>query len=398
MAKTFEIGKIGSIDDRVRLRLLFEDILIAESYTVTCSLFHQPASFEMRVGHGGVAAELIKRYPPGSSFELFVGGVPQFTGVLDDPSADDSPGGTEVTFRGRDASAPLHDDHIDSERTFKDDTYLSLVKKQLAAVGLGDRTIATSNRANRKVKGGVPIQETVPVSRTVEEILTHASGSVGVVHQQISARLNEHRYEFLNRYLQLVGLFLWAGADGNFILSEPHTQQVPTSSILRRKGMSREETNVTRAGWQNYTSHRFSRYEVYGRGAGKKNGHPKALGTYDDVEMLNWGFAKRKVVRAKNARTKDQATFLARRMCAEDRRNGSNLRYTVAGHTTPFTGGHQRAVWIPDTIHVISDELFGIEALMYLTDCTYRGSNAGTSTELVFQRPEDQVWASGEFD
>lgn len=394
---TFKAGRIGEIADRVRLKLHHEDVLIAEQYEVSCSLFRQPATFSITVGHAGTAAQLIKKYPVGSPFQLFIGDVPQFTGVLDDPSAESTTNGTSVTFRGRDASAPLHDDHIDSERTFKDDTYLSLAKKQLEAVGLGDRAIATSNRANRKVKGGVPIQELSAPARTVEQILTHAAGAPGVIHQQIQARLNEKRYEFLLRYLQLAGLFFWAAADGSFVLSEPNTKQAPVSSILRRVGMSRNETNVISGAWQDYTSNRFSKYEVYGRGTGGKNGHAKALGEYIDDEMTARGFVKRKIWRSQNARTKEQATFLARRMCAEDRRNGSNLRYTVAGHTTPFTGGGQRAVWTPDTIVRIDDEIFGVHEPMYLTDCTYRCSSSGTTTDIVLQSPNDQVYGPGEF-
>lgn len=398
MARTYEIGKIGEIADRVRLKLKHEDVLITENYSVKSSIFSQPAEFTLRLGHGKVAAELIKRYQPGTHFELLIGDVPQFTGVIDDPSADDNVGGTEFTLRGRDASAPLHDDHIDSERRFKSDTYLDLFKFQLEAVGLGDRTVATSNRANRKIKGGVPIRELAPVIRTVEEILTGASGksaggSAGIVHQEIMAHLDERRYEFLQRYFQLVALFMWADANGNFVLSEPNVNQQPTSSIIRRVGMSRQETNVTSAYWQNFTHNRYTFYEVYGRGAGGKNSHAKAIGRYVDEEMKAWGFVKRKVRRSQNAKTHEQANFLARRLCAEDRRNGSQLKYTVAGHTTPFTGGNQRAVWIPDTVHVIDDDIFDIHDTMYLTDCTYAGSASGTTTELIFQRKEDQIWA-----
>jgi prophage tail gpP-like protein len=399
MARTFEIGNIGEIDDRVRLKLNGQDVLIAESYEVRTSLFQQPAEFSLHLGHSGVAKEILRRYPPNTPFELLIGTVPQFTGVIDDPGADSTVGGTSVTFRGRDASAPLHDDHIDAEKTYKDATYMSLAKKQLEAVGLGARTIAGSNLANRRVKGGVPIQELSPLPRDHEQLLTGASsgGAIGVVHQQIQSRINERRHEFLSRYLQLVGLFFWASADGNFVLSEPNCKQAPTSSILRRVGMSREETNVTSASLQNNTRDRFSVYNVYGRSHGGKNGHPKALGLWVDDEMTNWGFTKSKTWRSQNAKTREQAEFIARRMAAEDRRRGWQLRYTVAGHTTPFTSGTQRAVWIPDTIHKIYDDIIGINDLLFLTDCTYKGSGSGITTDLVFQRPIDQVWAQGLF-
>lgn len=391
---TYELGKIGEGADRVRLKINGTDVLIAEQYEVTCSLFNQPASFSITVGDANTARTIIERYQPGMPFQLLIGDVPQFTGVLDDPSAEGSIGGTRVTLRGRDASAPLHDDHVSAEQSFTDPTYVSLVRKQLDAVGLEGRTIQTSNRANRRIRAGVPINELAGPARSPVEILTHATGTPGVTHQEIRCRMHERRWEFLMRYLQLAALFLWTTADGQFVLSEPNVKQSPTSTILHRPNMSRLETNIISWSWQNKTQHRYSEYVIYGRATGGKNGHAKALGSYVDTEMQGLGFTKRKVIRATNARTKEQAMFLARRMCAEDRRNGSQLSYVVAGHTNPFVGGNQRAVWTPDTIHTINDAVVGVFEPMYLTDCTYRGSSQGTTTTLVFQRPADQIWSS----
>lgn len=394
-------AETGEVDDRVRIRLgADDDVRICESYDVRVGVFNQPTQFTIQLGHADIAANLINRWPPNTSFELYIGDVLQQTGKTDGPACRGA-GGTRVTIKGRDALAPLHDDHIADERTFKDDTYISLAKKQLEAVGLGGTPIRGSNLANRQIRSGVKLVE-LSTGRTGDQIVTQAAappGSKGestLIHQQIQARLNERRYEFLLRYLQLAGLFFWAAADGTFVLSGPNGSQKPMGSIIRHVGQSRLETNVVDHDFSNDTTHRFSEYSVYGRGSGGKNGHAKALGTFVDDEMFNWGFTKKKIWRSQNARTKEQAEFLARRMAAEDRRNGWQLKYTMSGHTTPFTGG-ARAVWTPDTIVRVQDEILGIEGYFYISECQYRRSPA-TTTEITLLRPVDLIFGPTELD
>lgn len=394
------IEETGDIDDRVRLVLGSDDVHIAESYEVRIGVFNQPTSFSLRLGNADTAAKIIQRYPPKSPFQLYIGDVRQQTGELDGPSSKGT-GGTNVTVKGRDMLARLHDDHISDERSFKDATYIGLAQKQLEAVGLGDIPIAGTNRANRQIRAGIRLVELAP-GRTVDQILTEAGSSAGgtgettIIHQEILARLNERRYEFLLRHLQLAGLFFWAAADGTFVLSEPNANQRPMGAIIRRLGQSRLETNIIDHDWQNDTTHRFTEYSVYGHGGGKKGGHAKALGVFVDDEMFSWGFQKKKVWHAQNARTQAQGEFLARRMAAEDRRNGWQLKYTMSGHTTASLGGGERAVWTPDTVVRVIDEILGIDAEMYVAECLYR-RNPQTTTDITLLRIPDLVFGPGEF-
>lgn len=397
----FDPQAIGERDDAVRLVLHGDTVVIAESYDVRSSILTQPAAWTIRTGWSKVAAALLSKYKPNDPFQLYVGGKLQQTGYLDGVSADGSAGGSTVTFSGRDALAKLADDHLDSERTFQDDTYLSLVLKQLNAVGLDDRMVTGSNRANLKIKSGVPISYLVPTPpRSVEQIVTGASSNTagsGIQHMQIQGRIGEQRFTFLKRYLNLAGLFLWAAVDGSFILSEPDARQKPMSSILRKVGQASNSVNVISCSYNNRTEHRYSLYEVYGRGAGRKAGHVKAKGVYEDAEMKALGFTKRRIIRSQNAKTTEQAMFLARRMCAEDRRAGWQLKYKMSGHTTPFTSGGQACVWAPDTTVYVKDDILGIEGVFYVTDVAFsRGPQSETEIDLM--RPEDLVFGPEEFE
>ena len=389
---TFEVNALGEVDDRVRLVVDGKDVLIAESYDVTVSVFNQPARWSITTGSASTAAELIKTFAPGRPFELRIGDVLQQTGVLEDRAAR-SRGGTTLTLTGRDALVPLFKDHISDERSYKSETYVQLAYEMLKAVGLKDATIQSSNRANRQVRAGVKIVELLP-PREVLQIKTDATGVSGVSHNSIEAKLNEKRYEFLKRYLQVAGLFFWAAADGTFVISEPNGHQQAVASIVRRVGQSRQQTSVIADSWQDNRSNRYRTYSVYGRGAGRKGGHQKAMGVWIDPEMRDDGFTESKVVRAQNARTAAQAEFIARRMAAEDRRSGWQLRYTVSGHTTVTASG-ERAVWTPDTVVSVDDEVLGIKRDLYLSEVTYRRAPE-TTTDLVFTRPEDLVFGDGD--
>lgn len=385
---------IGEIDDRVRLFVGDEEAVICETYSVHVSVFNQPARWTVQLGSADTCSALLKMFKPGRTFRLKIGDVLQQTGTLENQGAK-TRGGTAVTISGRDQLAPLHDDHISDERTFKDDTFLSLARKQLDAVGLQNHPLVGSNRANRKIRAGVPLVELAP-PRDVTQILTEATGAPGISHMEILARLNERRYEFLNRYLQLAGLFMWAGADGSFILSEPNAKQEPISSIIRRPGQSRQETNVIDDDFNFRTEHRFSEYSFYAKGVGRKNAHAKALGVFVDDEMTNLGFVKKKVARSQNARTKAQAEFLARRAAAEDRRSGWTLSYTVSGHSTSSNKTGESCVWTPDTVVHVDDQILGILGDFYLGEVEYRRSPE-TTTRLTLFRKEDLVYGPGEF-
>jgi prophage tail gpP-like protein len=394
----FDPDKIGENDDQVRLVLGGFDVLIAESWEVKTSIFTQPASWHIKMGYGGITKVLINTYPPNTPFQLFVGKALQQTGSLDTPSADETDGATEFSLRGRDALAPLHDDLIDAERSFNVSTYYDLVRLQLDEVGYKNRALAASNRANRKIKAGIPLVELAPV-RTVQEILMNTGGTGGtggISHQQVQARLGEKRYEFIRRYLDMVGLFLWAAADGSFIISEPNANQKAAVRIRRTLNDTRQDTNVERASYSNATEHRYSKYSVYGHGAGRKGNHAKALGSYVDPEMTDWGFVKTKTIHSDNVRTNQQATYLALRQAAEDRRQGFKLTYTLAGHTWAAIDGTGRYTWSPDTVVDLDDQLLGLQGNYYVTDVTFTRAPQ-TVTEVVLMRPSDLLFGPSEF-
>jgi prophage tail gpP-like protein len=379
----------GDLDDRVRVVLNGEDILVAETYEVQQSILTQPSHFTLRFGWGDVLKGLIAKAQPNTPFQLFVGNTPRFTGQIDGYEASgDGSGGGVLTLHGRDNLAPIHDAFITKEESFDNATYAQMADQAISEVS-ADYVIYYSNDANRKLTTGIGVKPTAASGADPQENTT------GPTAKQLRTRIGERMYEFLKREFDRAGLFLWAAGDGSLIVSAPNGNQVPFFRIVRQRGLTRNAVNVVSFQHRNATEGRYSEATVYARGGGKKYGRTKLHGSFVDTEMQGYGIQRPLVLRDANVTNAEQAEFYARRKLAETRRAGWSLVYTVAGHTIPSLATGARAVWAPDTVVDVRDDELGLSGSYYLERVVFR-RNPQTTTELTLMRPEDLVFATGE--
>lgn len=372
----------GTLDDRVRLYLAGHEIPITISYEVQRAVLTQPSTFSARLGWGGVTKNLLSVLVPGTPFELKINDALMFTGVLDKRGASGDTGATTLAIYGRDSLAPLHDAFITEEKDYSDYTYADLVDAALQVTIDRSYAVVYSNAANRKLTTGVgiPSDPDAPSQQTKK------------AKRALKSHIGERWYEFVKRELDRAGLFLWAGADGNYILSAPKTDQAPAYRILRRRGETRNAVSVTSASFNDDTVGRYTEAVLFGGGGGRKLGHAKIKGTQTDAEMVSYGFKRPLVIRDAHVSTPEQAEFFARRKLAETRRAGWALSYTVSGHTIPsLLDSGARATWCPDTMVNVQDEEFGIEGDFYIEKVVYRRSPA-TTCDLTLSRPADLVF------
>lgn len=394
----FTSRDLGGVNDVVTLRLNGEELFVAESYDVRMSFFRQPSVFALRTGWGGTALELMERFPPNSRFELIIAGRTQFTGRIDAVNAEQSTGGTEVTFHGRDDLALLHDSKASVDRSFDDAAYDDVVSWCLDDAGIADYTLIFENETNRNRKTGVAIP--TPTNRTV----FGRSSTRGRAKKKKAGQLKigQQLFSFCKQELDQGGLFLFAAADEGFgptfILTEPNTLQPATYKILRRRGLLRNEINAISASLRNDVSKRHTEYVVYGRGGDPKTGQQPIKGVYTDNEMIEtYGFSrgqKRSVTRVDAVASVAEATKLAWRMRADARREGYNVSYTVSGHTVPALNGrtaNDRAVWSFDTVVVVDDDEYGIHGPMWIEEVQFMRDQGGTRTTLQLIDPADWV-------
>jgi prophage tail gpP-like protein len=390
-------------EETFRLLLAGDECPIASSYEVAIGIFTVPAGFSMKVGHAGAVADIFATYPESTPFQLYVGETLMQTGETDRNELAETDG-SEVRIVGRDMLKWLADYYIEADRTFQNKTFAELTRIALAEVGLTDSLVVGSNVANRKAVAGEP----VPKGSVVEEQPvnpqdpTTPPGKKSTKHG-LRMEVGTTWFDFLKIQFRRAGLFLWCGANGEFILSRPDGTQPPLYQIVRR----RRDTTSPVLGQPKYfrdITQRFTEVHIYGRSGGGKDGRGRIFGKAVDEEMIAIlnpdGSGQRKkifVFSDKHVKTKEQADFLARRKMAEQRRAGFHLEYTVSGHTTPSLSGTGRIPWQPDTIVHVFDETLGINEPMWIESCTYKRT-PHTTTTLNLIRTSDLVFAEEDFD
>lgn len=405
-------------DDTVLLTLGGTSVLIATSYSIQQSILKQPAEFSIRLGRGSgtpepnkgpTVAELIAKYPPNTPFQLRINGHLRMTGKTDGYRASAAGNAaTELTIFGRDGLAPLHDAHIDREISFNNATYESLVKAVFKEVGLDASKIVASNEANRKLQAGVNVRQLLPV-QNIDRILFGKGDGVTAkaAASVLQTKPGDRWMDYLRKQLDRAGLFLWAAADGTFVLSAPNQNLKPIYRIVRRRGQAHNEVNVIHADYLNDTRPRYTFAVVYGKGGGKAKGRTHSKGDSSDDEMLNtYGFGKAfdgsdinsrsLVVRDAHCHNAAQAAYLAQRKLAEGRRHGFQLVYTMSGLSTPGINGG-RAIWTPDTLVEVVDEEFGINSTFWIEAVDFQRSPQSQTT-IHLMRTFDIVFGTPDFD
>jgi prophage tail gpP-like protein len=400
------ISDVIGVDDLVRLVLGGTTIAIAERWDIRESILSQPPAWSIQLGWSDVAKQLIQSYPPGTPAQLFIGSALQFTGVTEARGADQPPGGgTTVIIRGRDRLKVLFKSSVRAEISCNVTTYADLVWFALQQVGLvpmgsgkaDPNILVRSNAANRSIKAGVPVTEILP-HRTVQQILddTGLGGpNVGVVNTTPQAKIDETWYRFLRRHLDVAGLFLWAAADGTYVLSTPNADQKPTYRLDRLIGQPNNAgANVVGVSFEDNTEQRHSEAVIYGRGGGRIAGRGKSKGDFVDAEIQGYGFDEPIVFRNRHVNCGAEASYFARRKIGEERRSGWHLEYTVSGHSLPFIDGpSQRAVLVPDTVVLVHDEELGFDGPFYI-ESVVRKRDPKTTTTIRLMRPEDLVFGA----
>ena len=381
----------GSIDDRVRIVLgkgTGKEIFTFVDYEVKSGIIQQPSSFAVRFGQAATLANLQKEFPPGTPFELRIGGVAQFTGFTDGFRNTGGASGSNLELRGRDPLAMLFDAQVEFETSLNDATYADLVKDAMKAVGLDPQKLVYDHHDTRQIRAGVKVQ-TISEPATGAEVTQQADG-VHVRHV-VHAKTGESWLDFIQRHIERAGLFLFAGPHGTLILGRPNGKQKPTYHFVRQRGKLRNAVNVLSHEYTFDTAHRFSEAVIYARIGGKKHGRGIVKGGFVDAEMEALGFKRKRVFRDANVQSSEQAELYARRKIAEANRSSVSLVYTCQGHTAPSLVGGGRSVIIPDTVARIDDEENGIKNDWYVENVTYHGGEA-TTTTLQMMRIQDLVF------
>lgn len=408
-------------DDAVVLTLGGESLVIAENYEVRAGVFQQPSGFAIRVGSSQSAAQLLAKYPENTPFSLSVNGRPAQSGFTDGFATGEGSGATMVTFRGRDIMAPVTKAFVRAERGFSGLTYAELAEevlslcfgytapdaKNFSLEGFkytrANGGLVASNEANRaRMTGKERVQLTPPeidvdfkIDEDVHTVFGNfVAGTSKDVYKALKCEFGTKWYEsFLKQQLDRAGLFLWAAADGTFILSTPNPNQTPSFDIQRiRRGEVGKGKVITHS-WDRNSADRFTKWVVNGRaGGGRNHGRPKTTGEFVDREMAEIFGSDDGSINTHHDKLCDtlrKCQFLARRRCAEANRDGWRLDYTLSGHSTE--GRYGRATWAQDTVVAVDDREIGLSGNFYIESLLLNRSPQ-TTTTIRLMRLSDLVF------
>lgn len=424
--------------ERARIVLGEVESYVIERYEFRQSFFTQPSTFALRVGHSALARYLLEVFHPGLEFALYIDlpdgrTVLQMSGRIDHVGTEAGAGATEVTLRGRDWMAPLHDCMSPVEKTFGRASFADLTEQVIKLAGVEEPTFYFSNEANTAAVQGIPKTETVQVvternfaiedgqaahvalvstgeaagspyaydvlPATVDKIVAQPDTVATVtrvvgydVPNPLKLALGTTLLHFLQQEHNRTGLFLFAGSNPReYILTRPNVQRAPTWRLSFARGSSWGLVGRT---FSNDTAGRASHYTVRGRGGGGTDStgavRKQIAGTYVDQEMVDYGLIKPWSRVDTIAKTSKQAEYLARRMAAEKARAGWHLTYTLRGLSWPALSG-QMAVWCRDAVVDVQDEELGISGPHWISEVSQSGGDK-TTTTITLHKPEHQLY------
>lgn len=399
--------EIGSSEDRVAIELGGKRVPYYLNYTVKRSVMTQPSTFSASLGAGVPgkeqlqARDLLTMAQKGTEFKMFIGPTLVQCGIIEDHDIEDGSGGTVLTIAGRDWLAPLTKNCIHYETDFGNPTYYELTRKILDLCGLKDRKLTPDNEANRIRISRYTKATSKPMTNVVEvtptNTLTTANSKIQL--ERVVGKIGQTWFDFLRTQYKKVGFFLWATGDGEFVLSRPTGTHDPIYQILKKRGLPRNMSQAITRRFSDHTSQRHAYSNCFGKGGHGARKQHHMEGSQEDTEMIRLGFTDRIVSYDEDAKTADDAEYLARRKLGEDRRDGFNLTYTVSGHTVPSLDESRMLIWTPDTTVNIVDEplgdLFVYDNSDFATgqDCYIESvefkRNPATTTTLRVMRKQD---------
>lgn len=432
-------------EDTIDLLINGKEVLCAKEYDVVIDYMTTPATFSMTVGSGRTVLDLMRAFPPNSLFALRVNGIVQFVGYTD--GWDRVGGGAaEIAISGRDRMAQLIRDHIENERSFTNATFEDLASAAIKGAGITESTLFYDAASLRAAVSGTPIVDSKTISTTTksapvvgkpggpELVITGVSEGAGVIFGVAEVRqgtttvettqkkvvsmitgfkaekpikwdAGESWFGAAKKDFDRAGIFLRAGVDPDgldpniFFLGTPDGQQPAKFWLLntRRENTPDNAVLVGPPEVRYVMTGRHAEYVVLGQAGGGKDGRKQVIGRFHDAEAADAGITAKLVKKDPQAKNTRQADFLARKLCAEERRSNRSFTYTILHrHTVPLISDPRtRIVPCPDLVGHVRDDEIGLNAPLWVQRVQHhKGLGSGTYTKLTLIDPDDLVFGA----
>lgn len=327
---------------------------IWDGWSVESDLLTPADSFELEL-YSKDALRLPQVLKEGAPCSLHLGKDRVLTGQVDEFEHDISRNGIFMRVVGRDKAAPL----VDCSAPF-----LSMREASLQQVI--EQVVKPLGAYNVEIKAS----KTKP-------------------NRRVQIEPGQSAWEALLEVSRANALWPWVEPDGTLIVGGPDYERSPVDClVLREDGAG---NNVQRMSVRRSIARRYSQITVLGQHgqfeADDLDGSRAHLrSVVKDEALARRGIFRPKVIIDNASETQDMATSRARKLLADSRLDGFEIRCVVEGHRA-----RNGQVWTPGQRIVVRSEPHGLNATFFLMARTLRLSRSeGSITELRLR--EDKMW------
>lgn len=351
-----------------------QEITRWKEYTVTSNFLTPTDGWSFTFGTETQWTKLKELLAPERKFELYIDDAIQATGWIDRRSARCSiDGGTIVNVQGRDVLAPLCKANIHPSTRLKGLTVAQIVQSAIEQVyGPIEETL------------GFPVPNVIYDNAANVQLLQDStegnggrnkhSANLKRVLDYYSAQPQEGAFEFCARLLRRNGLWLWAGADGQIVVSSPNYDQRASIFLSRRAGDKLIQIQEAEDTWDR--GNIPSVVHCHGQGGGKQWEYHHVFGTAVDpnsrVHCPSY-IARNEVTTTQEAQ--NWAVQELSRLKQEER----VYEVTCKGHRDPYS----QNVYAVDCVAKVDDAFLGVSEDMWILERTFtKSESAGTQTRM----------------
>lgn len=325
-----------------------------DGWSVESDLLTPADAFELEL-HTKNTTRLPDVIKEGASCSLTLDGDRVLTGQIDEFEHDISRQGISMRINGRDRAAPL----VDCSSPF-----VSMREASLAQIL--DQVV--------KPLGAYQVEIRADQAKT---------------RRRVQIEPGQTAWEALLQVAEANGLWPWVEPDGRLIIGGPDYTAAPVGAlVMREDGVG---NNVQRLSVRRSIANRYSQITVLGQhgqyandGLDTKRSHLRSQ--VQDETLARRGIFRPKVVVDSSSENQNMATTRARKLLADSRLEGFEIRAVVKGHRAD-----NGQVWAPGQRVIVCSEPHGLNDIYFLMSRTLRLIRGeGAITELRMR--EDKMW------
>lgn len=237
---------------------------------------------------------------------------------------------------------------------------------------------------------------------SLREIIDQVVKPLGIERVEIRAAAEKTRrriqiepgqsaWEALLQVAEANGLWPWVEPDGRLVVGGPDYTAAPVGTLIMRRERQGQGNNVERLSVRRSIANRFSQITVLGQhgqydndGYDTTRSHLRSV--VRDETLAKRGIFRPKIIIDSASESQDMATTRARKLLADSRLDGFEIRAVVKGFRAA-----DGAVWTPGQRVIVKSEPHGLDATYFLMSRTLRLTRGqGAITELRLR--EDKMW------